>query len=58
VAHIVHQEFDGKLDPATVDECLGQVVSRFDGASVRAYVPLLVGRYVREELQTRLRQTQ
>jgi len=54
VAHVVHQEFDGRLDPDTVDECLGHVVARFDDAPVRAFVPLLVRRYVREELHTRL----
>ena len=54
VAHVVHEEFDGRLDPHTVDECLGHVVARFDDAPVRAFVPLLVHRYVREELHTRL----
>jgi Arc/MetJ family transcription regulator len=39
-----------------VDECLDQIASRFEGATVRSFVPLLVRRYVREELQTRLRQ--
>ena len=53
VAHFVHEEFDGRLDPHAVDECLDQV-AQFAGASVRSFVPLLVRRYVREELQTRL----
>jgi hypothetical protein len=57
VAHFVHEEFDGQLDPRAVDECLSQVTARFDGAPVRSFVPLLVRRYVREELRTRLRQT-
>jgi hypothetical protein len=57
VAHFVHEEFDGPLDPHVVAECLDQVASRFKGAPVRAFVPLLVRRYVREELKTRLRQT-
>lgn len=56
VAQVVHQEFDGQLDPRAVDQCLDQVASRFDGAPVRSFVPLLVRRYVREELQSRLRQ--
>ncbi len=54
VAHVVHEEFDGRLDPHAVDECLNQVAAQFAGASVRSFVPLLVRRYVREELQTRL----
>lgn len=56
VAHFVHEEFDGRLDPGTVDECLDQIAARFSGASVRSFVPLLVGRYAREELETRLAQ--
>jgi Arc/MetJ family transcription regulator len=57
VAHLVHEEFDEHLDPRTIDECLDQVAARFNGATVRTFVPLLVRRYVREELQGRLRQT-
>jgi hypothetical protein len=56
VAHLVHEEFDSHLDPHTVDECLSQVSARFEGATVRSFVPLLVRRYVREELKGRLRQ--
>jgi Arc/MetJ family transcription regulator len=56
VAHFVHEEFDDRLDPHAVDECLDQVAAQFAGASVRSFVPLLVRRYVREELQTRLGQ--
>ena len=56
VAHFVHEEFDGRLDPHAVDQCLCQVALRYDGASVRSFVPLLVGLYAREELQQRLRQ--
>jgi len=56
VADVVHQEFDGQLDPRAVDECLCQVAARFSDAPVRSFVPLLVGRYTREELRTRLRQ--
>ena len=57
VAHIVHEEFDGQVDPRAVDEALSQVTARFDGAPVRVFVPLLVRRYAREELMTRLRET-
>ena len=56
VAHRVHEEFDDHVDPSVVDECLNQVAARFDGATVRSFIPLLVRRYVREELLTRLRQ--
>ena len=57
VSHLVHEEFDEHLDPHDVDQCLQRVSARFDGATVRAFVPLLVRRYVREELLGRLRQT-
>jgi len=55
VAHLIHAEFDVHLDPHAVDECLSQVAARFDGASIRAFVPLLVRRYAREELQQYIR---
>ena len=58
VAELVHEEFDGRLDPRVVDECLGQVAARFAGATIRSFVPLLVRRYVREELQARHRQVE
>ena len=57
VSHLVHEEFDDHLDPHAVDECLSKVSARFDGATVRAFVPLLVRRYAREELLGRLRHT-
>jgi hypothetical protein len=57
VAQVVHEEFDQHLDPSAVDECLQKVVSRFEGATIRSFIPLLVGRYVREELRTLLRQS-
>jgi len=56
VSHLVHEEFDEHLDPQDVDQCLKKVSARFDGAKVRAFVPLLVRRYVREELLVRLKQ--
>ena len=55
VAHLIHAEFDDHLDPHAVDECLSQVAARFDGASIRSFVPLLVRRYAREELHQHLR---
>lgn len=54
LAHRVHTEFDQLLDPLVVDECLNRVAARFDDAKVRAFVPLLVRRYVRDELRDRL----
>ncbi len=50
VAHRVHQEFDEHLDPLAVDECLNRVAAQFDDATVRSFVPLLVRRYVNDEL--------
>ena len=52
----IHQEYDDRLDPCVVDQCLDQVAARFTSASVRSFVPLLVARYVRDELHARLRQ--
>lgn len=54
VAFLVHEEFDEKLGPHAVDQCMDQVAVRFVGAPIRSFVPLLVRRYVREELQARL----
>jgi hypothetical protein len=54
VVHTVHKEFDERLDPQAVDECLSRVAAQFDEASVRSFVPLLVRRYVNDELQERL----
>ena len=51
VAHQVREEFADRLDPRQVDECLGRVAARFDNATIRSFVPLLVRRYVREELR-------
>ena len=57
VAHRIHEEFDDRLDPQAVDSALDHVAAQFAGAPVRAFVPLLVRRYVREQLQATLRQT-
>jgi hypothetical protein len=56
VVIVIHQEYDDRLDPCVVDQCLDQVAARFIGATVRSFVPLLVARYVRDELHARLRQ--
>jgi hypothetical protein len=56
VAKRVHEEFDDHLDPSAVDECLDQIAARFEAATVRSFIPLLVRRYVREELQARVSQ--
>lgn len=53
VAQLVHREFDGSLDPRIVEECLHRVAARFADAPIRQFVPLLVRRYVREELLVR-----
>jgi hypothetical protein len=54
VAQRVHQEFDDRLDPRTVDKCLATVPAKFTDAKVRASVPLLVRRYVSDELHERI----
>jgi hypothetical protein len=51
VAHQVHEEFDGILDQRAIDECLTRMAAKFDDAKVRSFVPLLVRRYVRDELR-------
>jgi hypothetical protein len=57
VAHRVHEEFDDRLDPRVVDERLVSVAATFADASVRSFVPLLVRRYVSEDLNARLGHT-
>jgi len=54
VAHQLHQEFAGRLEPVDIDECLHQVAAKFEDASVRSFVPLLVQRYAHDELQARI----
>lgn len=58
VAYQVHEEFDDRVDPKEIDQCLHKLASQFDGAPVQTFVPLLVRRYVREELRARLRPAQ
>ena len=55
VAHQMREEFADKLDPGDVDECLDRIAAKFDDAKVRSFVPLLVRRYVRDELHERLK---
>jgi hypothetical protein len=50
----IHDQFDARLDPLAVDECLHRVAAKFDDAKVRSFVPLLVRRYVNDELQERV----
>jgi hypothetical protein len=38
----------------TVDECLTRVAATFHDAKIRSFVPLLVRRYVNDELQKRI----
>jgi RNase H-fold protein (predicted Holliday junction resolvase) len=54
IAHRIHEEFDDRLDPRVVDESLVTVAATFADARVRSFVPLLVRRYVSEDLQARL----
>jgi hypothetical protein len=54
LAHQLHEEFADRLDPDDVDECLARVATKFNDAKVRSFVPLLVRRYVRDELHERL----
>jgi hypothetical protein len=55
VGQLIHEEFDDRLGTRVVQVCLEQVAARFASAPIRTFVPLLVRRYVREELQARHR---
>jgi hypothetical protein len=55
VAQQVREEFAAQLDPGEVNECLDRVSAKFDDAKVRSFVPLLVRRYVNDELRERLK---
>ena len=57
VADQLHREFANRLEPGEVDECLKRISARFEDANVRSFVPLLVRRYARGELQARLANT-
>ena len=54
VARGVHEKYDELLDPATVDASLERVSATFAHAKIRGFVPLLVRRYVSEDLHKRL----
>ena len=58
VADQLHREFANRLTSCEVNECLYQVAAKFEDANVRSFVPLLVRRYVRDELQARLAHAQ
>ena len=52
----MHQRYDQAMVPAEVDRVLAGAHHRFDGCRVRAFVPVLVERQVRTELDHRPRQ--
>lgn len=54
IALRIHEEFDERLDPRVVDESLVTVAATFVDARVRSFVPLLVRRYVSEDLHARI----
>ena len=54
VARGVHEKYDELLGPATVDASLERVSATFAHAKIRGFVPLLVRRYVSEDLHKRL----
>lgn len=55
IALCIHEMFDDRLDPRQVDETLVTVAATFADARIRSFVPLLVRRYVTEDLHARLR---
>ena len=50
MARGVHEKYDELLDPATVDASLERVSATFANAKIRGFVPLMVRRYVNEDL--------
>jgi hypothetical protein len=50
VAELVHHRYDPLLGEPAVTAQLGAVADRFDDATVRSFVPLLVRRYTEEDL--------
>jgi hypothetical protein len=50
VARRVHEEFDEQLDATVVNANLERVSAMFTDAKIRRFVPLLVRRYVNDEL--------
>lgn len=55
-AHRLHEEFDERLDPRVVDQSMVTIAATFADARIRSYVPLLVRRYVSEDLHARIKQ--
>ena len=56
VARRVHEEFDEQLDATVVSASLVRVSAMFTDAKIRGFVPLLVRRYVNDELHERVEQ--
>ena len=56
--HQLRQEFANRLETGEVDECLNRIAARFEVVNVSSFVPLLVRRYARDELQARLANAQ
>jgi hypothetical protein len=56
VARRVHEEFDQQLDATVVNTSLERVSAMFTHAKIRGFVPLLVRRYVSEELHEQVEQ--
>ena len=54
VARGVHEKYDELLDPATVNASLERVSATFADARIRGFVPLMVQRYVSEDLHKML----
>ncbi len=49
----IHEQFDDHVGEQVVEEVLDGVAAQFDDAPVRAFVPLLVHRYSKDELARR-----
>jgi hypothetical protein len=56
VARKAHEEFDEQLDATVVNASLERVSAMFPHAKIRGFVPLLVRRYVNDELHERVEQ--
>lgn len=54
VAHQLRQEFANRLESCEIDDCVRKVAVTFEDATVTSFVPLLVQRFARDELQARL----
>lgn len=48
------REFGDRLPPEVVSARFAEVVSTFDGAPIRSFVPVLASRSVRQELRSTL----